>query len=588
MHVIATAGHVDHGKSTLVQALTGQDPDRLAEERRRGLSIQLGYCWTRFPGVGDVAFVDVPGHERFVSTMLTGIVPVPAALLVVAADDPWMPQAAEHLAALDSLDVRHGLVVVSRADLADPAPMLARARQEVAQTSLRGVESVVVSATTGLGLDVLRSALVRMIHGLPRPDPDAAVRLWVDRRFHVHGTGTVVTATLPSGTVRRGDLLEFEGRAVRVRGVESLGQPAEAVSGVARIALDLGSRVPENLGRGSVLVTPGAYEHTGSVDVRLTGPGPFPPERPVLHVGAASFTIRARRLSETTARLSLERPLPLRIGDRALLRDPGSRTVWGVQVLAPDPPPLRRRGAAAQRGRQLEHLDGSLRSEVLARGLVRADHLTRLGVDVRIVDEEILVVGDVLISTEHADHLRTRIAEEVRDRATPLRPGVPTAAVAHALGVPVPVVATLAAAPVREQAGELRAEDSPAVPPLIAAGWDTVRGRLLAHPYDAPDANQLADLALDRTALAYLAKAGLALRLTDQVVLLPGAEVEAARRLAVLPQPFTLSDARQSLGTSRRVAVPLLEHLDRLGLTVRHPDSTRSVAPTPPPDRPVS
>ena len=136
MSVIATAGHVDHGKSTLVRALTGSDPDRLEEERRRGLSIQLGYCWTSLPGVGDVAFVDVPGHERFITTALAGVGPVPAAMLVVAADDPWMPQAAEHLAALDALGVAHGVLVVTRADLAEPAPMLARGRSELAATTL--------------------------------------------------------------------------------------------------------------------------------------------------------------------------------------------------------------------------------------------------------------------------------------------------------------------------------------------------------------------------------------------------------------------------------------------------------------------
>ena len=159
MHVVATAGHVDHGKSTLVEALTGQQPDRLADERRRGLSIELGYCWTRLAGVGDVAFVDVPGHERFVTTMLAGVGPVPAAMLVVAADDPWMPQAAEHLAALDALDVRHGVLVVTRADLADPAPALARARAELASTSLRDAPAVVVSGRTGQGLPELRAAL---------------------------------------------------------------------------------------------------------------------------------------------------------------------------------------------------------------------------------------------------------------------------------------------------------------------------------------------------------------------------------------------------------------------------------------------
>src|SRR4051794_7964783 len=164
-------------------------PDRLADEQRRGLSIELGYCWTSLDPVGEVAFVDVPGHERFVTTMLSGVGPVPVVMLVVAADDPWMPQAAEHLAALDALGVAHGLLVVTRADLADPAPALRRARAEVDATTLLGIPSVVVSGRTGAGLDELRSTLAGVLASVPAPDPAADVRLWVDRRFHVRGAG---------------------------------------------------------------------------------------------------------------------------------------------------------------------------------------------------------------------------------------------------------------------------------------------------------------------------------------------------------------------------------------------------------------
>ena len=202
MYVVATAGHVDHGKSTLVRALTGTDPDRLEEEKRRGLSIRLGYCWTHLDGAGDVAFVDVPGHERFLTTTLAGVGPVPVALFVVAADDPWMPQAAEHLAALDALGVRHGLLVVTRSDLTDPAPALARARGELSRTSLADIPGVVCSGRTGAGLGDLRAALASVLREVPPPDPTADVRLWVDREFHVRGTGTVVTGTLPAGTLR--------------------------------------------------------------------------------------------------------------------------------------------------------------------------------------------------------------------------------------------------------------------------------------------------------------------------------------------------------------------------------------------------
>uniref|UniRef100_UPI003F4C6C59 selenocysteine-specific translation elongation factor n=1 Tax=Nocardioides sp. SYSU DS0663 TaxID=3416445 RepID=UPI003F4C6C59 len=351
MHVLATAGHVDHGKSTLVHALTGMEPDRLAEERARGLSIQLGYAWTTLEDQ-TVAFVDVPGHERFVTTMLAGVGPVPAVLLVVAADDPWMPQAAEHLAALDALGVGHGVVAVTRADLADPRPMVERATAELATTTLAGSPVVPVSARTGLGLDLLRRELLRLARSLPAPDPEAPVRLWVDRRFTVTGAGTVVTGTLPAGTVRRGDALELwagaEPARVRVRGVQSLGEGVDRATGVARVALNLTGEGLDRVDRDSVLVSPGAHHPATIVDVRVAGVGRMP-ERPVLHVGAASFAVRARPLAGDEGdlvRLVLPRAVPLHVGDRALLRDPGSRRVWGVLVLDPAPPPLGRRGAA--------------------------------------------------------------------------------------------------------------------------------------------------------------------------------------------------------------------------------------------------
>jgi selenocysteine-specific elongation factor len=189
MHVIATAGHVDHGKSTLVRSLTAMEPDRWAEERRRGMTIDLGFAWTALPSGEVVAFVDVPGHERFVPNMLAGVGPAPAALIVVAADEGWMPQSAEHLAALNALGVRHGLIAVTRCDLADPAAAMRRARAEVAASSLGSVEAVAVSGATGAGLGALAAALDRLVSALPRPDEAAPVRLWVDRCFTCTAAG---------------------------------------------------------------------------------------------------------------------------------------------------------------------------------------------------------------------------------------------------------------------------------------------------------------------------------------------------------------------------------------------------------------
>lgn len=575
MHVVATAGHVDHGKSTLVRALTGQDPDRLEAERRRGLSIQLGYCWTRLSGVGDVAFVDVPGHERFIGTTLAGLGPVPAALLVVAADDPWMPQAAEHLAALDALHVEHGLLVVTRCDLADPGPALERASVELARTSLRGARAVTVSGRTGHGLDTLRSELAILLGQLPPTDPTAAVRLWVDRSFHVRGTGTVVTGTLPAGTIRVGDVLESAGREVRVRSIQSLGQRATSAHGVSRVALALAGKAADEIGRGSVLVTPGAFEYADVVDVDLTGEGPVS-ERPLLHLGATSQSVHVRPLSSGFVRLRLDPPLPLRIGDRALLRDPGSRRLWGLRVVDPAPPPLRRRGAATARGRELSSVDGSLKVEVERRGIVDRTLLARLGAT-GAAPPDALAVERWLVSRTRAGVLRDELVRYVEHHSRPHRPGVPVSRVAGALDLPSEqLVSALVEDPWQVCRG-LVEPISATLPPRLDLGLQAIGDDLATHAFSAPDADRLADLALTAADLAVLANAGHLLRLADGIVLLPGADEQALQMLSGLDQPFTVSQARVRLGTSRRVVLPLLAHLDRTGRTARMPDDRRRV-----------
>ena len=276
MHVIATAGHVDHGKSALVRALTGMEPDRWAEERRRGLTIDLGFAWMTLPGGDQVAFVDVPGHERFVPNMLAGVGPAPAVLFVVAADGGWMPQSAEHLAAIDAVGIRHGLLAVTRCDLADPGPATRQALDVLSRTSLGAVEAVAVSAVTGAGLPELRDALARLVAALPAPDPAAPVRLWVDRSFSIRGSGTVVTGTLPAGTLTLGQelMLTPSLRPARIRGLESLNEPVTSVTGVARVAVNLRGIPADVPARGMALVEAGRWTLTKLVDVRLS----LPPE----------------------------------------------------------------------------------------------------------------------------------------------------------------------------------------------------------------------------------------------------------------------------------------------------------------------
>src|SRR6476620_279487 len=262
MHVIATAGHVDHGKSALVRALTGIEPDRWDEERRRGLTIDLGYAWTRLPSGAPVAFVDVPGHQRFIGNMLAGLGPTSAVVFVVAADEGWRQQSTEHLAALHALGISRGLLVVTRSDLAEPSPALADGLARLSRTSLGDVEAVAVSALSGEGMPGLVAALDRLAAATPPPRADGRVRLWVDRAFTIRGSGTVVTGTLGEGSISVGDEVELAVRSARVRGLESMEEQRDRVGPVSRVAVNLRGLGVSEVARGDVLVRLGAWRLT--------------------------------------------------------------------------------------------------------------------------------------------------------------------------------------------------------------------------------------------------------------------------------------------------------------------------------------
>ncbi|MFI0353686.1 selenocysteine-specific translation elongation factor [Actinomadura sp. 9N407] len=573
MQVVATAGHVDHGKSSLVRALTGTDPDRLAEERRRGLTLDLGFAWTGLPSGERIAFVDVPGHERFVATMLAGVGSVPAVLLAVAADEGWMPQTEEHLAALDALGVRHGVLAVTRSDLAEPAHALRQARERLAKTGLRGIEAVAVSATTGAGLDDLRAALDRLAARLPVPDAAAPVRLWIDRAFTIAGSGTVVTGTLAAGTLEAGDELVLmpAGERVRVRAIESAKEPLDRVSGVARVALNLRGVPRERLARGMALVGPGRWTHTTSIDVRTRfgeATGRLPRQM-TLHIGSAAVPVRLRPLGPDTARLTLNARLPLHIGDTALLRDPGRRAVAGVNVLDVRPPTLVRRGAGAARARELaswpDRPDGAL---ILRRhGVLHRSDLTVMGCAAPAA--ALAIDGDWLADPGHWEDLHRRLTTELSRHSAdrPLAPGLPLEAARLRLGLPSrSLVTALVRPPLQVKEGRVYGP-GPDLPPQVAEAVRLLRSGL--GPFQAPDADRLAEIGLTPQALAAAARAGAILRLPGNVVLPPGADRDALRILCDLPQPFTVGQARHALGTSRRVAVALLEHLDSQGLTRR-------------------
>lgn len=600
MHVIATAGHVDHGKSTLVRALTGIEPDRWEAERRRGLTIDLGYAWTTLPGAGQVAFVDVPGHRRFIGNMLTGLGPAPAVLVVVAADAGWSAQSEEHLRAIDALGLTHGLLVVTRADLADPA-MAARvgaaARERISASSLGEVDSVIVSAVSGQGLDDVRDALGRLCATLPAPVRDGRVRLWVDRAFTIPGSGTVVTGTLGAGTIAVGDVLEVAGRSetrrrVTVRGLQSLERSREAVTAVARVAVNLRGVAAGEVHRGDALLTPEGWRSTANVDVRTAGPVADLPREVLCHIGTAAVAVRVRPLSAGAARLSFERPLPLANGDRLILRDPGTEgALTGAVVVDTAPAALTRRGDAARRGAEVEASDQvTLADEVRRRGhLSRADATLLLGHDPGPPSREhfspvesarrghrvndVVGVGDYFATRERVAAWTRAVLAVVDRRAAgdPLDPLVPMAAARDAAGVPDLVVLEQLcdAAGLQVERGRVcRPGTQPSLGPA-QAGLDHLLARLTEDPFAAPEAPDLASAGLGPRELAAAEALGRLVRLPDDIVLLPTGPAQAMRILAALAQPFTTSQARQALGTTRRVAIPLLEHLDQRGWTRR-------------------
>lgn len=602
MYVVATAGHVDHGKSTLVRALTGMEPDRLAEEQRRGLTIDLGFAWTTLSSGREVAFVDVPGHERFLANMLAGVGPAPVACLVVAADKGWQAQSSDHRDAITALGIRHGLVVVTRADRApEQVPItIAETRAALAGTSLASAPVVVVSATEGTGLSDLVRRLDEVLATAPAPDPAARVRLWGDRSFTIKGAGTVVTGSLTAGTLRTGDHLTLVGettRTVSVRGLHSRNQAVREVTAHARVAVNLRELPAESIHRGDALVTPDAWPVTDTIDVRRTMGTGFSeaPQRFVVHLGTAAAPARLRPFDDDHGRLTLSRPLPLQLGDRLVLRDPGAHSVLaGALVLDVDVPALTRRGDGARRAAALAIRPdgGDPAAEVERRGAIRVERLRAFGLtNLDQVPAGLTAVGPGDGWWLHPPAL-DRWAEALQRAVTtklaaePLAPGLPQGAALDLLKRQTPPLpdATLLGLVVN-RAG-LEARGGTIRPPGHATDLGTaepgvaeLERRLRERPFLAPEADDLASLHLGIRELAAAERAGRLLRLADQLVLLPDALARAMRLLAALEQPFTTSEARQALDTTRRVIIPLLEHLDARGWTRRLDPTHRQIVP---------
>ncbi|MGH9052540.1 MAG: selenocysteine-specific translation elongation factor [Acidimicrobiia bacterium] len=599
MPIVGTAGHVDHGKSTLVQALTGRDPDRWAEEKRRGLTIDLGFAWTSLARQEEVGFVDVPGHERFMKNMLAGIEAIDVALLVVAADEGWKPQSEEHLAVLDLLEVTRGVVALTKADRVDPdllEVVAAEVEERLAGTSLAGSPIIPVAAPSGRGVEEVRSALARAVAGSPAQPDTGRPRLWVDRSFSIAGAGTVATGTLLGGSLGVGDQVALwpGERMARIRGLESHERARRAVAPGNRVAVNLAGLERSEIVRGSMLGLTGQWSESDLllVDVTtarylqepLTERGAFH-----LHLGSGAWPVRirlveGRQLQGTgAALLRLPAPLPVAMGDRFILREVGRRAVvGGGRVL--DPAPSSRVGAARPslvllRAALGEPADRRAAALLEVRGRASLGNLAAHSGGGRPVGA--LVAGQTAFS-EEAIHTVTeralRITEEFH-AGNPLRPGIPKASLASRLGLEPAALEHLVAVSDRlfdQGATIASAEFSGTLGPDEEDAWRQARRRLMEHGLTVPRADQLG---LHRELLHNLVRQGRLTRVSDDLVYLPDQLDALPDVLRELPERFTVAEFRDALGLTRKYAVPLLEWLDAAGVTVREGDLRRLRTP---------
>ncbi|WP_301205592.1 selenocysteine-specific translation elongation factor [Corynebacterium stationis] len=594
MYVIATAGHVDHGKSTLVNALTTMDPDRWEEEKQRGLTIDLGFAWTTLKSGADVAFVDVPGHERFIANTLAGLGPAPAVMLVIAADEGWKEQTSEHLEAIDALGIERGIIVLTRMDNGQRISE-ANVRDKVAGTSLSVAPIFAVSARTGEGMEELRGGIDKLLPADEVLQQACAMpaRMWIDRAFSIKGAGTVVTGTWAAGSVNIGDRLKLVTASgehdVTVRGLHSENSAVDKAEPVMRLALNLRGVDADAISRGDVLTeAESTWWQPEVIDVRWrTGPKlDSVPRKLNLHVGTASVPVHVRGLDAEHARLTLQgRAFPLRLGDRLALRGPGLDALAGVEVVDMDPPLLNRRGAPVRRAQALRDQNPFDASAYVARKeAVMKETLAAAGFDVANKPASLVEFHSWWVNaqaiTRWTAQLRTLFDTHLTDHH--LSDGLPLATALSALALPDDSLVSIAVAGARLKRDGAIIRDAHAAPRDLGPAEKSVaivEAQLAKEPFVAPDASTLDELGLGPSELAAAERAGRLLRV-GPIVLLPSAPQQAAEILSQQPGEFTLSQARQALGTTRRVAVPLLEYMDARGLTRRTSDSARVLMKT--------
>ena len=604
MPVIGTAGHVDHGKSALVNALTGIDPDRLEEEKRRGLTIDLGFAWFTTPRGREVGIVDVPGHERFIKNMLAGAGAINLNLFIVAANEGWKPQSQEHLDILHMLGISAAIVVITKVDTVSPE-MVEEVRRtiesKIAGTTLDGSRILAVSAVTGQGLDELVAAIDELLERTPEPEDLGRPRLWIDRVFTIKGSGTVVTGTLNGGYLKVDQPVEIlpGGVRARVRNIQSHRTQWTRLGPGNRTALNLVGADPKALGRGHSLGGVGEWRTTDKLLASISflrHLDHVPQERGAykFHVGSVEIDATLRFLQEPAgpgeaglAALRLARPTVLDFGDRFIIRDSGRRqTVGGGTVLEPHPGKFRGDTAvAAARAR----VTAASRQDYLLvlldeAGFLPSDELVvRTGIGPAAARAlPVVNLPSFVVAPEAFERLGGQALGHVQtyQSSHPLDAGLPVTSLRSALRLDHrfvdELVGELAARKIVVADGSILR--TPDFKPRILA---PERQKILQELQDAgaspPTAGQLAaDYGADM--VRAMVRSGDLVQVSPDFVY-PAGWVERVkqqlRKLVAESGPFTVAQFRDLVGTTRKYAVPFLEYLDGIGFTARQGDVRR-------------
>jgi len=615
MRVIGTAGHVDHGKSTLVRALTGIDPDRLAEEQAREMTIDLGFAWLTLPNGETLGIVDVPGHRDFIENMLAGVGGIDAVLLVIAADEGVMPQTREHLAILDLLSVQNGLIVLTKTDLVDDHGWLELIQQDIREitegTTLENAAIIPVSAHTGMGMSELVDSLTALLAQMPERVDYQHPRLPIDRVFTISGFGTVVTGTLLGGMLHAGDEIELQptGLQGRIRGLQSYKQSVDAVQPGSRVAVNVSGIDKKAIERGHVLAYPGQLQPTLLADVRFRhlkdAAHPLKHHAEVkFFSGAAESLARVRLLGdeilapgdEGWLQIRLEQPLALALGDRFILRYPSpGETIGGGVVANPHPGRRWRRfqpqviqqletqtqGTPAQRVAHASRRPEPVKRQELQKLVGYSDAELNRAIDDAVNEGLLRTFPDgSFLSAEVWQQWSRQMVEELRTfhHSEPLRLGMFREELRSRLGVQQATLYALLEAHndvlsegklVRLVGHEIRftSAQQTHIEQLMALMQDT--------PYTPPSYSDAAQMVGEDVLRALIELAEVVQVQPDVIFARRAYEMLITTALQLIDDTgdVTAASLRDTFGTSRKYAIGLLEHLDNIGITRRIGDT---------------